>query len=255
MDNKKPANFNYFLLFLRKKIDEGEKQIRIAKSVNKTPSYINWLFKGNPKSVPINIQKNISKYFKLTYDEMLKEGKLLQKQSNGGGNKIYRENFTEKRSQGPEDLVDHLMFVSAGIIKISEGLNSLKVLENKFEEISKKLKLYNIIFSYIEEGITFFNSDREFVFSSNRYGLLDGFDLQEKKITMEKIIFEMRKKIINFDEVLDVIELVHTKKNEPQEVDVRLLDNKTYSFKIVPLMQEDVYHGVLIINKLKQNKQ
>lgn len=356
MQNNAPKSFDLFLLFLRKKINDGERQVDIAKSneVNKSTSYINKLFLKNPKNCPIDVQRNIASYFGLTYEQMIDEGKSIYKKLNQlkqtEKNKIHiNKDVTERRSQEPEDLVHLLNFISAGIIKSSEkrklaegklnkilriidhidsaicittenmiiehqnanhrsifgylkGENYVESLWKEREEydieeglktkkfvtitqnindryynvnvaamfdgnnicsiiesvrditaeklnssaIAKKINLYKSIFSELNEEITFFNAEREFVFSNNRWGLLNDIDI-ESKPSMEEFIFSAREKIVNFDEVLDMITVVHTSKKQ-SEINVEFLNGKIFHFTIVPLVQEDIFLGILIIN-------
>ena len=247
-----PTSFDYFLFFLRKKIRDGEKQIDIANSglVQRSSAYIHKLYKGEPKSCPIETQRNIAAYFKVSYDEMIKKGKILYIKKNPH---VIEDKATKGKGEidliDPKDLLSHLNIVANGIKKNQELLIKLKRKAAKIEELIEEIDLYKSIFETLYEGVTFFNEKREFVFSSNRWGFLDDVDIT-KSPSIDTVVLAIRKKIKNLDEVLDNIFLVSEKKKE-SEIDVIFHSGEIYNFKIKPLFRDGKFLGTLLINTLK----
>lgn len=73
------TDYDYFLYYLRYKINDGLKQVAIAQSdkVNVSSAYINRLYKNPPKACSQKIQDGIAAYFGLTYDALVEEAKML----------------------------------------------------------------------------------------------------------------------------------------------------------------------------------
>ena len=70
--------FDYFLAFLRHKIDLGTKQVDIAKSeyVAVRPEYISRIYKGH-QQCSLEKQEGIAKFFGVSYQEMLRMGQQI----------------------------------------------------------------------------------------------------------------------------------------------------------------------------------
>lgn len=257
MQNKRPEKRDFFLAFLRKKISDGEKQVDIAnsKEVDKSPAYINKLYNKNPKSVPIRVQEGVAQYFGLDYEEMIAEGEsIFFKSEQGASQNIKKTNDKLRRMlDEAESTLDELSLTSSTIIKNAENIRHiLNVLGDEateksgFEKAKQEIEVYRAIFDNLVEGVTFFNPQRELVYSSNRYGLLTGINT-EKKPSLEVIVLTMRKMVVNFEQVLETIMFVHTHKKK-QEIEVNFHNGAIFRFQIVPLFKADEFLGTLIIN-------
>lgn len=247
-----PTNFDYFLRFFRKKIEDGERQIDIATSnkVNKSTAYINKLYKGNPKSCPIDTQRSFADYFEISYDEMIEAGRLIYEKENppvkdsGVGNSLYDGTITK-----PEELISLLNQVIFGV-KANHGIcKTAEEKAEKYEQLLDEIELYKTIFSKLNEGVTFYNSKRDIVFSSNRWGLLDGMDLATHP-SFDTVVLGLRKKIVNFDEVLDCVSLA-SKERKETEVNVEIQNGAVFHFRVVPIFRGEVFLGSLLINTPK----
>lgn len=252
-----PSNFDYFIIFLRKKIRDGEKQIDIAKSslVGRSAAYINKLYKGNPKSCPIDTQKKIAQYFNISYEDMIKIGKRIYFKSNPLINKKdFRQNDYQNYFDTPipstDELLKHLFIVAAGI-KIHENvLEKLDKEECNCAIFQKKLDLYNIIFENIDEGITFFNSSEDFVFSTNRHGFLDNIRL-DKNTSCEDILKALGMDFsLNGNTAIELFRGVYSDRN-PISVDVKYRE-KDYVFRLKPVYKNEIFLGVIIVTTLKR---
>ncbi len=247
-----PTNFDYFLSFFRTKINDGEKQVDIAKSdkVNKSAAYMNKLYRGNPKSCPIETQRSIAAYFDIPYDKMIKEGRLIYERENppvkdsGVGNIIY-----DGKVAKPEELIGQLTQVISGIKANDSFCKIAEEKAGKYEQLLEEIDLYKTIFSNLNEGVTVYNSKRKIIFSSNRWGLLDGIDLADQP-SFDTVILSLRKKIVNFDQVLDALCLASKERTE-MEIDVEIQNGAVFRFQIVPIFQEEVFLGSLLIDTLK----
>ncbi len=247
-----PTNFDYFLSFFRAKIDDGEKQVDIAISdkVNKSASYMNKLYKGNPKSCPIETQRSIAAYFDIPYNEMIKEGRLIYERKNppvknsGVGDIIY-----DGKVAKPGELICQLTQVIAGIKANDIFCKIAEEKAGKYEQLLEEIDLYKTIFSNLNDGVTFYNSKRDIIFSSNRWGLLDGIDLTTQP-SFDTVVLGLRKKIVNFDEALDCVSLASQERIE-KEIDVEIQNGAVFRFRMVPIFRGEVFLGTLLINTLK----
>ncbi|TKB23156.1 hypothetical protein FCL47_23670 [Desulfopila sp. IMCC35006] len=247
-----PTNFDYFLSFFRKKIDDGERQIDIATSnkINKSAAYINKLYKGNPKSCPIDTQRCFADYFKISYDEMIQVGRSIYEKENppqkesGAENSVYDGTVAK-----PEELITLLNQVIFGL-KANHGFcKKAEEKAEKYEKLLDEIELYKTIFSNLNEGVTFYNSKRDIIFSSNRWGLLDGLDITTQP-SFDTVVLSLRKKIVNFDEVLDSVSLASEERKET-EVDVEIKNGAIFHFRVVPIFRGEVFLGSLLINTPK----
>lgn len=86
------TNFDFFLVYYRHMIDSGVRQIDIHKSGKVTASvaYINKIYKNPPKSCSIELQTEIARYFGLTYEQMIEEGKKTLSRTPGKLNQHHR---------------------------------------------------------------------------------------------------------------------------------------------------------------------
>jgi hypothetical protein len=248
-----PSNFDYFLNFFRKKIIDGERQVDIASSdlVNRSTAYINKLYKGNPKSCPIDTQRKIAQYFGLTYDEMIQEGKNIYLKNNP---------LFEKKTFKVKEFKDYVPSVEQLIAQLNIVATGLKIHANTLiktqdEECNclisqKKLDLYDIIFANIDEGILFFNSNKEFVFSSNLYGFLDNIDIL-KNPSLEKILSSINDNVTNVKEAVQIFNLVYKNKKRKRII-INCSNKKEYLFRLNPVFKQEIFLGVIIIHTLKK---
>ena len=251
-----PTNFDYFLLFFRQKIRDGVKQVDIATSreVNRSTAYINKLYKGDPKSCPLETQKSIAAYFSISYEQMIDEGRVIYERLNPSVNNI-GVGDEEKKGGGEEEVVDseHLINllkrVASGIKVNSENMRVIERKAQENEALKEKIEIYNLIFSNLDEGVTFFDENREFVYSSNRWNFLEEVDLTSKP-SIETLLLTLRKKLVNFDEVLDSIDHAGNSREETW-VDVDFINGAVFVFRILPIYDKSVFMGFLLINTLK----
>lgn len=252
MAEKMPTNFDYFLSFFRTKIDDGEKQVDIAKSnkVNKSAAYMNKLYRGNPKSCPIATQRSIAAYFEISYEEMIETGRLIYEKENppvedsGVGNIVY-----DGRVAKTEELISQLTQVISGIKANDRYCKTAEEKAGRYEQLLEEIDLYKTIFSNLNEGVTFYNTKKDIIFSSNRWGLLDGIDVTTQP-SFDTVVLGLRGKIVNFDEVLDCISLASKKRTE-MEIDVVIQDGAVFVFRMVPIFRGGLFLGFLLINTLK----
>jgi len=256
MAENMPTNFNYFLLFVREKIRDGVKQVDIARSkeVNKSAAFINKLYKGDPKSCPLETQKSISAYFEIPYEQMIEGGRHIYERLNppvnnnnlNGGDD---DHFPERKIVDTKDLINLANQVVSGIKSNAE---SLRVAEKKAKEteiLLEKINLFNLIFSNLDEGVTFFDHNKEFVYSSNRWSFLEDVDLTTKP-SIEILLLTLRKKIVNFNEVVD--SLFHASKGRKEtRIDVDFINGAVFVFRILPIFDKGVFMGFLLVNTLK----
>ncbi len=245
-----PSNFDYFLIFFRRKILDGEKQIDIANSplVDKSPAYINNLYKGNPKSCPIKTQKSIAQYFNISYEEMIEEGKKMYLKSfpstEGDNQRVTKqENYFDDFYPTSERLLKHLDMVASGIKLQAEYLSN-------YLNYRKKTELYNLIFENIDEEVTFFNVNGEFVFSTNIHGILHDVDLL-KKSSYRDILFSLEKNLSpDKEKIISVFEDVYSKKSrESLEIYYKEIE---YLLRLRPVYEKDVFLGIVVVTTLKK---
>lgn len=240
--------FQYFRSFVISKIDRGGvKQNAIADYIGKSPTYIHKLYKGGSKSCPDDVQDKVAEFFGISIEKLIEKGKFIYHAKNNVGKQQPKEqildNFIEKRSQEPIELKKQLVFIGQGIEKLN----------NEKEELKKRIELCSLIFKELGEGITFFDDKRQFVFSSNRWGLLKGID-PRKTLSIDSIMLVTRKKIKNFDEVSDILLRAydHQKKDTAR---VELIDKTVFLFKILPIYDKNKeFQGMLLINTMSEKK-
>lgn len=228
--------FNYFRAFLCDKIDHGGvKQNAISKYIKKSHTYLNKLYKGEYKSCTESVQEKIAGFFGISIEELIRQGENLYNKENKSNWQQLK--FEERRSQEPKDLKKNLAFVQEGIDK----------LEQSREQLIEKIKLYDLILGKLSEGVTFFDADRRFVFSSNRWGLLDDLEIGTTP-SVEGIMLTTRKKIVNFDEVSDALFKAYQNREEVS-VEVKLVNKMVFKFHVEPLHRDNKFLGMLLTNK------
>lgn len=263
MDKK----FDYFLAFLVDKIDHGTKQVDIAEhdEVNKDSKYISRLYRGVAKSCPKDIQYGIASFFKLTPDEMYEQGRNIlmsgEKTRETASTGEYSKNG---RITDPEEQKNLLLDIARGIDhnikrnqenreKTSKCKLELDKKEDTIKDLKYRLKLYDLIFAELYEGVTFFDVEKSFVFSTNRWGFLNEIDL-EKRPNLDTIIIAISKKIKNIKETLDVIYKVHADPRSESSADVEFHTGHLFQFRIIPLFNEKEFLGTLLVNTFKGMK-
>lgn len=244
--------FNCFYAYLAQHIRAGVKQKEIAKYVGKTAQYINKIYLKKQKSCPEAVQELIAGYFNISIEELLEKGKAILANKQGEGaqsvNAFQKEKtpLIERRSLEPQELINQLSNVAIGIRACEEKLEEVNELENDNKELKNKLKIYESIFSELHEGVCFFNAKREFVFSSNRWGLVDDFDVSDHS-SIDAMLLHLRKFVKNFDDVVcQLFDAFDTK--EEAKVKVELINKKAFLFRVVPIFDEDIFEGLLLIN-------
>jgi len=234
--------YDYFVSFLKNRIIRGEKQVDISKNTGLSTAWINKIFKDKAKSCPFKTQKIIAEYFQITYDQMLIEGQRL-----------YDAEFPEDHPLEEEDKSGIVDLLKQAISAVREKEKLLEIAEDKANELEKlreKTDLHSMIFKNIHEGVTFFDERNNLVFSSNRWGFLDDEDLSGENKSFDALVLKMRKKIRNFDEVLDAL-LLTSRKQQEVEVDVELENGDVFHFRDVPIFKDGIFKGSLLINTPK----
>jgi len=227
--------FEFFVAYLAHKIQKGIKQNVIADYVGKSPSYINKLYKGEVKSCPDEVQIKTAEFFNISINKLLEEGRSILYENEKNYKPLLP--FEEKRSLDPFNLLNQLEFVKKGIEKLTR----------EKEGLQDKIYLYDLILKEIQEGLTFFNDKREFVFSTNRWNLLDGVDITSNP-SIESIMLTTRKKIKNFDEVSEALFGAFNQRKE-MSVRVKLINGMVFIFHAKPLYAaNDKFLGILLIN-------
>lgn len=244
--------FNYFYAYLAQQIKAGVKQKEIAKDIGKTAQYINKIYLKKQKSCPEDVQELISGYFHISIEELLEKGKAIFVDEQGEGTPsiaVFQKEKTplvERRSIEPQELINQLSNVAIGIKACGDKLEEVHELEDDVKELKNKLKIYESIFSELHEGISFFNAKREFVFSSNRWGLLDDFDVSDHP-SIDAMLLHLRKFVKNFDDVVNQLFGAFDTKQEAK-IKVKLTNKKSFLFRVVPIFDEDIFEGLLLIN-------
>ena len=247
-----PHNFDYFLSYFREKINSGEKQVDIAESdeVRKSTAWVNKMYRGDPKSCPIATQRSVADYFRISYEEMIEEGKLIYEKENPNL-KVTDAGYVvgDREIPQPEELIRLLNHVIFGIKENSELCKKSVEKAGMNEALLEEIELYKTIFSKLNEGVTFYNSNRNVIFSSNRWGLLDEID-DATQFTFDAVVLGLRKKIVNFGEVLDCVSLA-SKERKEMEIDVDMVNGAIFHFRVVPIFKGEVFMGSLLINTQK----
>lgn len=245
----KKQNFAYFYAYLSMQIDEGVKQKKIADYINKPAPYVNKIYLGNQKSCPLDIQRKIADFFGISFKEMLNEGKKIYEKQHLDKSIISTPQdypyFTERRSKQPNALINQLHFVASGIDNLSNRVENVLLLEKKIEKLEKRLEIHEKIFKELQEGVTFYNADREFVYSSNRWDLLTGLE-HMSKLSLESILLHLQKSIENHEEVIHgLLEIYRTLKEK--EIILYFKNGKKFLFRAVPIFKKELFEGYLII--------
>jgi len=251
----------YLVAFLKKKVREGIKQKNIADHIKKSPTYVNWLVldKRKNKCVEDEVIEKIADFFKMEPEKLLRQGKENYLENNS----IVEENSVddflsaysiaeERRTMSPVQLIQQLQWVGVGIKKMEQEEEQAKGKFIRLEQKEKLLEILKQIFSQLYEGVTFFNTRRELVYSSNRWNLLGGIELGDTPISVDAIMLRMRKMIVNFDETEEALTKAYEGRVEG-EATVKLINGKNFLFRLAPIFLEDEdgnpeYQGMLLIN-------
>jgi hypothetical protein len=233
-----PNNFDYFLCFFREKISQGEKQINLIKSgnFNKSPSWMSKLYRGEVNRCSTNTQKQFAQYFKITYEQMIEEGRIIYEAKNPDS-----VEYQPIKVQGKDSPKEILLLLD----------EALKREEKKIEKLENIIFVYQTFFKYSDKGISFFDANRGFVFSTNKWGLLDGIDLSTPH-SLDRILITLRPKILSFDDVVFALLDAYDRKID-FSIDVKTTNGNIFNFAVHPLFREDVFLGCLLINSLKNN--
>lgn len=246
--------YEYFRAYLCDKIDNGEKQAHIATSslVNKTPSFINKMYKGYSKSCTLDMRRKIAAYFQTTHDEMIEKGKQIYEAKHYPEQKKEKELVFDNALSDPQGLLTHLNLIAQGIQKNFEALEQANKILEENRQLKQLILAHNKINQHLDEGITFFNVKNEFVFSSNRHGFLNGFDTTIENPTIESLVLLLRKKILNFEEVLDAL-LASGNTRKKASINVNFITGQIFKFTLVPIFDDDEFLGTALINTLNNS--
>lgn len=130
---------DYFYVFLQHQIDSGVKQMDIIRSghVKFSKQYLSKIVQDQPKSISTEHQASIGRYFELTYDEMIEEGKRLYEHSRDDTIATASRKFssrlssrtdttTEGKSKSPLNLIDLATFMQSGIRETYEYIKEVE---------------------------------------------------------------------------------------------------------------------------------
>jgi transcriptional regulator with PAS, ATPase and Fis domain len=248
--SKKEKQYKYLVVFLQKKTQSGEvKQIELADFVGRSPSFINSIIwdKRKKNQVDRDLVEKIAGYFGIPVDKMLNIGKsLLEKPDKK------TEPLTDRRAKNPDSLINQALWLVNGIREMADDLQkkereTAEQLNSKLEEKRYMIGLFKNIFKELDEGITIFDKNRELIYSSNRWGLLDSIDTVEK-MTLESIMLHTMHLIKNFEEVKNKLwEAYHKQKRK--KIIIKLKSEDKFIFRVVPLYNgTNEFDGILIIN-------
>ena len=196
-------NYEYFLFFLKHKIDSGYKQVAIAKSVDLSTAYINKLYKNPPKSCLVETQEKIVEFFGLTYEEMIEKSKeLLQEQplhqkpsGQHGKSRSTNQTSTTKYPSGhiedPSYLQEQLFQVSSSI---QQNYNYLEEVVKERDNLLALLNLTKTCICIIEDdlSISFQNEEHKRIFGNKKdqkYTLFWQEDINDNELR-EKLVYE-----------------------------------------------------------------
>ncbi len=245
----------YFFAFLRDRIQKGAKQKDIADYIDKSAPYINKLYMGKQKSCPENVQIEVAEFFGISYEEMLEEGKLIKSKLPNTRFVATRWRQNDRREVTLSEQLEQLMDRTRTLY--SEVITEMKTLAHiiaeaemkleQFEDIKEELSYFKLFHNNIEEGLTFFNNKREFVYSSNRWNFLDGIDTESEN-RVESLLFHLKNKVDNIEEVGERLMESFTKQ-ERDAMEVVLKNGSRFFFNTVPIFKDNEFLGMLLINR------
>jgi len=217
--------FTYFRAFVVDKIRKGGvKQAAIAVYIGKSATYIHKLYKGDLKSCPDKVQEKVADFFSVTIDSLIREGRniTIKNSYQTGSNKV---DFKDM-----QPALDYQTGIAGDDIKnILRSLNGeIEKLLREQQQQRKEIDLYKLVLQGQDNGITIFDGMRNFVFSSNKWGFLDGIDLSTKP-SIDEVMLTVSKKIENFNEVRDVLIKFYSQK-ENASVEVKLINGSIFEF-------------------------
>lgn len=258
------TTFQYFLAFYRHAVKNGKvRQVDISRATGKRPQFWNRLYKGNPQSCHEDEMRSLANYLNISFEEMLDEGRRLlevEKEIKSDGsqnNVIERKNVQVK--DGITDPKEQEELLYKIIIGIGENDRKIKGYQQKTEllkEVLEENRILKTILAQLHEGVTFFDHNNDFLYSSNRWRFLDGLDLSSKP-SIERIVVQLSDRIENFKPVLQTI---YSVANQPPDgeknVDVTMVGGQTFHFRIVPIYSDKggEFLGTLLINTPVKNE-
>ena len=234
-----------FLAFLKIKIKNGAKQNEISKFIGRVNSYTNRLYLKNPKSCPLEVKEKIAEFFNLSLDEMLQQGAAILEKSTDNDLLLSSENkneepLIERRSTSTKSLLRQL---ELAILKNSEECEKYKIL---FKDSNTVLSFFKASFNEIHQGITFFDTNNNLAFSTNRWNLLPSLS-ESKNRSLDAMIISLANKVTNYDELITVAKQYQEKK-EKKIIHVSFKDKGTFKFTIVPVFENGKFLGTALIN-------
>lgn len=175
------TEYEYFLYFLRYKIDSGTKQVDIARSTSISTAYLNKLYLRPPNnSCDFSVMTQIAIYFGLTYEEMIAEArqlhieqaqveKVLQEikvEENAGLQETIDHPPEEgRKSRTPASLVNQLSFVSESIQQYE---THVKEIEDQRDQLLNILNCVSTGFCIVDDNlkITYQNPTHKRIFGN-----------------------------------------------------------------------------------------
>jgi transcriptional regulator with XRE-family HTH domain len=267
--------------FIRSRVKAGAKQTDIAQGIGKSVSFINRLYldKNVKKIIDPEIQEKIARYFGISREEMLTEGRKNQEVKEI--EKIKKSLNSDKRPsydfpppswamyEAPHnDLCNQLkraaMFLSEGIaemqfqekIKIKrikeeaekEKQEIIRKFEEKITTLETEIELGKALLDALDEGITYFNPERECIFSSKNslFFSEDNRHILGQFPTIDRILLFLRRDIYNFDEAEKKMqEAFDTRKPLQFTIKMRIPESERIEVKI---KTRPIFDGILIRN-------
>lgn len=188
------TNQDFFLFFLRYKIDSGVKQIDIVRSEHTTFSsaYVNKLYHRPPKHCSLEVQTSIAKFFGLTYEEMIEEAqRLFHQQQEAQDRRPDPQQVTPTAlatplhsSNSPINLIDQLTAIAG---EIRESYSYSQELEKNNDRLLEVLNSIKTGISIIDSNLTveYQNIDHKRVFgdrTGTRYTFFWADALEKKEM-------------------------------------------------------------------------
>lgn len=232
-DNFNPTDSDFFLYFLKEKIDKGASQKDIANSehVSISTSYINKLYKNPPKHVRKEIQISIAKYFEISLEQLLHEGKILFYQKNNrravGGDSI--ENTVSLYSE--EKQLELLNLLINGIRQNHVELARGEELSKQFKKQEGYIDTLHTMINHIDLGITFFDSSNNFVLSNYKGKCMEGVELSNND-NIDTFLLATSQKIKSFQGLVKAVQVFKADKTKPIKLTVHLKTKEEEEFKI-----------------------
>ena len=224
-------DIQFFTAFFQNKINQGVRQKTIADKTGIPVNCIHGMYKGKVKKIPPERLTKIAKYFEVSYEEIIQEGK-----------KLFEKKPNDTPLKGKNTTADLILEVLAQVKEKDEQLEII-------DQLKEKIEFHLMVLENLHESVTFFDERRELVFSSNRWCFLDEEDLV-KTPSLETLVLKMRRKIENSEEVLDAL-FLSSEKREKVTIDVKLKSGEIFHIRAVPVIKNDTFKGTLLINTRK----